>query len=46
MTDFNYIALDDRNNIISQSNDKNEIIKDIKLFNLLKTEYNIRLLKS
>jgi len=46
MDKINYVALDDKDNLISKSNDKEEIIKDIKLFNFLKTEYGVRLIKS
>lgn len=41
-----YVAIDDLNNIIAEGNDKNEIIKDIKLFSLIKTEYGVKLIKS
>jgi len=39
-----WVALDDKDNIITEGTNKDEVLKDIKLFGLLKTEYGVRLI--
>ncbi|GAI89308.1 unnamed protein product [marine sediment metagenome] len=41
-----WIVLDDKDNKITESNNKDEVLKDIELFALLKTQYGVRLIKS
>ena len=41
-----YKIIDDENNLIAEGDNREELIKEAKLFNFLKTEYGVRLIKS